>query len=62
MTEPWFSIETARLFPFLSFFAVLAALEHPAQRGLYRTTVLAIAGASIAFGALLVVGGVVALM
>jgi hypothetical protein len=61
MTEPWFSTETARLFSFLSFLAVLAALEAPARRGLYRTAVLTTAAAAVALGVSLFVAGVVAL-
>lgn len=60
MIEPWFSTETARLFPFLSLLACLAALEGPAQRGLYRTAVMSTAIASVGFGGLLFISGVVA--
>jgi hypothetical protein len=62
MTEPWFSVETARLFPFVSLLAFLAALEVPARRGLYRVAVFSTAVASIAAGALLFVAGAVALI
>lgn len=62
MTEPWFSSETARLFPFLSLLALLAALEIPARRGVNRTAVLITAFASIALGALLFVAGLIAVI
>jgi hypothetical protein len=62
MTEPWFSPETARWFAFLSLLAVLAALEAPARRGLYRTAVLTTAVAAVALGVSLFIAGVVALM
>ena len=61
MTDAWFSIETARLFPFLSFLALLASLEIFAARGLYRRTVMAIGWGSVVLGVALFVAGLVAL-
>ena len=62
MTEPWFSIDTARLFPFVSFLALLASLEIFAARGLYRRTVMAIGTGAVLLGAAVFIAGVFALL
>lgn len=60
MTEPWFSIETARWFPFICLLAFLSGLELFAKRGVHRRPVMAIGIASIVLGLALFVAGIIA--
>ena len=61
MPDPWFSNEVARLFALVSLLAVLGGLQIFAQRGVYRSLVMATGLASVAVGLALLAAGVVAL-
>ncbi len=54
--EAWFSPQTARLFSFLSLFALLACLSGYAKRGLYRSGVMSVYWAAFGLGIAFLLG------